>query len=80
MDGPWDVGGSGYLTTDHPSSSHGLPVVVADDGQVLGPAEVAPLSVGEWDDDLGDDIYRRLTAEQIALVEAARQAGYRINP
>ncbi len=51
------------LTTDHPASSYGLPVVVRG-GVAYGPAEVGPLSViGEADP---------------VLLDAARAAGYEV--
>ena len=33
-------------TTEHPASSHGLPVVVDADGIAYGPAEIGPLRDG----------------------------------
>lgn len=30
------------LTTDHPASSYGIPVLVDDDGNAFGPADVIP--------------------------------------
>lgn len=35
----------GLLTTEHAASSHGLPVFVGDQGEVLGSAEVSELLV-----------------------------------
>jgi hypothetical protein len=32
----------GYLTCDHAASSLGMPVLVAEDGTALGPADLAP--------------------------------------
>lgn len=34
--------GEGYLTTEHPASSYGQPVFVADDGSVYGPGDKFP--------------------------------------
>lgn len=61
----------GVLTTDHAASSRGLPVVVHA-GQALGPAEVGELTVSVYSS-LGHAV---ITAEQLALVQAARSAGY----
>ena len=32
--------GSYDLTTDHPASHYGIPAIVADDGQAVGPADI----------------------------------------
>lgn len=64
----------GTLTTDHAASSRGLPVVVGSDGAALGSSEVGELTVAVYPS-LG---HEPLTAEQLAVVEAARAAGYQI--
>lgn len=51
------------LTTDHPASSYGLPVVILD-GVAVGPAECPAIVWAESDE----------------LIEAARRAGYAIDP
>lgn len=69
----------GQLTTEHAASSHGLPVVVLEDGTALGPGEVSALHVTtyvETDDVNGRDVHRTLTADEHALIAAARLAGY----
>lgn len=70
----------GVLTTEHAASSHGLPVVVAD-GEALGTSEVGPLEAAgavTVDDPTGQVFWAPLDAAQLALVEAARLAGYAI--
>jgi len=63
----------GTLTTDHSASSRGLPVVVRDhDGAALGTAEVGELTVQIYPS-LGHD---PISIDQIAMVKAARSAGY----
>lgn len=57
----------GTLTTDHAASSYGLPVVVADNGTVYGPAESHGLA------DLQGAAHLHT-----GLVDAARSAGYAI--
>lgn len=65
----------GTLTTDHAASSRGLPVlVVGVNGTAFGVAEVGELTVAVYPS-LG---HTRLTAGQIALIEAARSAGYSV--
>lgn len=67
------------LTADHAASTHGLPVVVRQSDGAVGPAEIGPVYACQYvetDDVAGRDIYRPLTVDEIALVEAARRAGY----
>lgn len=74
-----DSARAGVLTTAHAASSHGLPVVVDDDGTVYGAAEcsnVEAYTYVETDDVAGQDIYRPLTAGERVLLDAARRAGY----
>jgi hypothetical protein len=40
---------SGILTTDHAASSYGQPVLLADDGRILGPGDVRDGEVGPTD-------------------------------
>jgi len=57
----------GTLTTDHAASRYGLPVVVADDGTVYGPADLPA----------GDRTIIDLhAAGAVELIDAARRAGY----
>jgi hypothetical protein len=58
----------GVLTTEHAASSYGLPVVVGEDGQVYGPAEVPEIN----------DLHCELSDEAAELIAAARSAGYRV--
>lgn len=60
---------NGVLTTAHSASSHGLPVFVADDGQVYGPGEVEAVRLST---SLGFGYHDRLAA-------AARAAGYAVS-
>lgn len=61
------------LTTDHPSSSHGLPVVVVN-GVAFGVAEIAgSIGVATSDGHLRE---WPLTDEQRSLLSAAKMAGY----
>lgn len=61
--------GRGVLTTEHASSSYGLPVLVVN-GQALGPAEttgaLAPIG-------------RRITKSAALLLAAARGVGYQVD-
>jgi hypothetical protein len=37
------------LTTDHPSSSYGIPVLVCEDGTALGPIDLMPYAtIADW--------------------------------
>lgn len=66
----------GTLTTDHASSSHGLPVVVAAGGVALGPAEVDSVAVVRL---TAGGAERDYTAAEVSMLEAARIAGYPVN-
>ena len=71
------------LTTDHPASSYGLPVVLVD-GQPVSPAECARIVAAETCDAYrakcaaGDEetSCAPYDAETLALLAAARRAGY----
>jgi len=64
---------SGVLTNEHSASSYGLPVVVADDGQVFVPSECTGDLVVDFG---GQD---RLDDERADLAYSARTAGYRLS-
>lgn len=69
----------GTLTTDHPASSRGLPVLIDDSGNPLGSAEVGQLRVmpAEFvNDDAGQVSAVPMSAEQIKTIESAKLAGY----
>jgi len=72
----------GYLTTDSSASSHGLPVLHdGETGQALGVAECGNITVDTYvstDDAAGRDIHRELSTDEMAIVEAARRAGYTV--
>jgi hypothetical protein len=80
-------GGVGILTAAHASSSYGLPVVVVvwapgrAPGSALGPAEVGALRASQLNPDIDDGgpAELPLSAAQLALVEAARRAGYDVD-
>lgn len=66
-----DLTRCGVLTTEHAASSHGIPVVVGEDGTAYGPAEImAALKVDEPQD---------LEADQVKVLKAARRAGYTLD-
>lgn len=96
------LGTDAVLTTEHPASSYGLPVVLVD-GQPVNPSDVEAIlyaepsaewlamdseyvsdadsvSLGETWDRAAADARRAATprydAETLALLDAARQAGY----
>ncbi len=63
------------------TTCHGLTALVADSGEVLGPAEVGALKVLPTEtvnDDAGTVTAAPLTIEQSKTVDAARVAGYTI--
>lgn len=62
----------GILTTDHATSSHGLPVLLID-GQPYGPGDL-PDTAEMWFS--GDTPIT--VADQMAAYDAARRAGYDI--
>ncbi len=71
----------GTLTIDHAASSHGLPVLVADSGEVLGSGEVGLLRIlpeESINDDAGTSTRSPLTAEQAKTIQSAVRAGYRV--
>src|SRR5512138_2992384 len=95
-------GDDATLTTDHPASSHGLPVVLLD-GQPVGPTEIEAIIGAEpsaawsamddeyvegadsvslgipWDRAAADAKRKatpRYDADTLALLDAARRAGY----
>jgi hypothetical protein len=57
------------LTDEHAGASYGMPLVVGADGATYGPLEAGAVNVRTLAED---------DAEEIALVEAARAAGYRV--
>ncbi len=57
------------LTDEHAASSYGLPVLVSNDGIVYGPGQCGPVNVPPLDED---------QPAEVALVEAARRAGYEV--
>lgn len=63
---------SGTLTCDHAASSYGQPVVVTDDGAVLGSADVKGELIVACVEG------QRLSDEEMALLGAARVAGFQL--
>jgi hypothetical protein len=63
----------GYLTTEHPLSSYGIPVLVAHDGRVLGPDDLY---------DTEDDIFHAagLTEEAHPRRTAREWVSHYVNP
>ena len=70
---PWDRPESerGFLTTDHPASSNGLPVLLnKKTREVLGPSDVAEIRCSMWCYGTQGNLH--------PLIAAAEKAGYRI--
>lgn len=65
LKGPDGQATSARLTTEHATSSYGIPVLVLEDGTVLGPADVALNG------------YRVMTGTQIEQ-DRLKTAGYRL--
>ena len=73
---------NGVLTTDHAASSYGLPVLVRDDGQVLGPNDLDDLHLltrPARSEDVEGNEYAEYPDGAAELVAAARRAGYRFS-
>jgi hypothetical protein len=58
----------GHVTTEHASSSYGMPVLIDREGQPLGPAEIGAILA-----------FPDPTEGQRSLLDDARTAGYRVD-
>jgi hypothetical protein len=71
----------GVLTTEHAASSYGLPVVVRDDGVVIGPKDLDNLRIVPSpiiSDDIEGNEHHDYPEGAQATVQAARRAGYSV--
>lgn len=67
---------NGEITTAHPSSSYGLPVLVADDGSVYGPGDMSGRRLYLEVDTPAGGLVR---AEQFAAAyDACKSAGWKM--